>query len=152
MRKLPDSAINSLFVFVVDSNVILDIFLDDPNWVDWSELTLANQSVHARLYINEIIYTEVSVGFEKVEDLESALHKGGFQMLEIPEEALFLSGKVYLKYRKGRGARRSPSPDFHIGAQAAVLGLDLITRDVNRYRTYFPTVKLICPENSEPSV
>ncbi len=131
---------------LVDSNVILDIFLDDPNWADWSESALANYSVHTTLYINSIVYTEVSVGFGKIEELESALHKGGFQMLEIPKEALFLAGKTYLKYRESGGIKRSPLPDFYIGAQAAVLGLDLITRDVTRYHTYFPTVRLICPE------
>jgi len=86
------------------------------------------------------------MGFEKIEELEAALHKGGFQMLEIPKEALFLAGKAYLKYRKGRGTKKSPLPDFYIGAHAAVIDLDLITRDVSRYRTYFPTVRLICPE------
>ncbi len=131
---------------LVDSNIILDIFLDDPHWADWSESTLSNYSAHTTLYINTTIYTEVSVGFEKIEDLESSLHKGGFRMLEIPKEALFLAGKAYLKYRKGKGTKKSPLPDFYIGAQAAVLNLDLITRDVNRYRTYFPTVNLIFPE------
>ena len=130
---------------LVDSNVILDIFLDDPNWADWSESKLTNYSLDATLYINSIVYTEVSVGFKEIEDLESALQKGGFQMIEIPKEALFLAGKAYLRYREGRGTKRSPLPDFYIGAQAAVLGLDLITRDVTRYRTYFPTVKLISP-------
>lgn len=131
---------------LVDSNVILDIFLDDPDWADWSESTLANYSVYATLYINPIVYTEVSIGFEKIEEVESALHKGGLQMLEIPKEALFLAGKAYLKYRKSRGIKRSPLPDFYIGAHAAVRGLDLITRDVDRYRLYFPKVKLISPE------
>jgi predicted nucleic acid-binding protein len=132
---------------LVDSNVILDIFLDDPNWADWSESALANYSANTTLYINPIVYTEVSVGFEKIEELESALHKGGFQMLEIPKEALFLAGKVYLKYRAGKGTKRSPLPDFYIWAQAAVLDLDLITRDVTMYRTHFPTIRLIYPEN-----
>jgi predicted nucleic acid-binding protein len=132
---------------LVDSNVILDIFLDDPNWADWSESALANYSAYTTLYINPIIYTEVSVGFEKIEELESALHKGGFQMLEIPKEALFLAGKAYLRYRGGKGIKRSLLPDFYIGAQAAILDLDLITRDEIRYRTYFPTIRMICPEN-----
>ncbi len=131
---------------LVDSNVILDIFLDDPTWADWSESVLADHSVHTTLYINSIVYTEVSIGFEKIEELESAIHKGGFQMLAVPKEALFLAGKAYLQYRKSRGTRTSLLPDFYIGAHAAVLALDLITRDVNRYRTYFPTVRLICPE------
>ncbi|MFO7558079.1 MAG: type II toxin-antitoxin system VapC family toxin [Desulfobacterales bacterium] len=130
---------------LVDSNVILDIFLDDPDWAEWSESTLSTYSVHTALYINSIVYTEVSAGFEKIEELESALHRGGFQMLEISKEALFLAGKAFLKYRSGGGIKRSPFPDFYTGAQAAVFGLDLITRDANRYRTYFPTVKLICP-------
>jgi predicted nucleic acid-binding protein len=133
---------------LVDSNVILDIFLDDPNWADWSESALVKYSTHTTLYINSIVYTEVSVGFKKIEELESALHKGGFQMLEIPKEALFLAGKAYLKYRKGQGIKKSPLPDFYIGAQAAVLDLDLITRDRGRYATYFPTVRIICPERS----
>jgi predicted nucleic acid-binding protein len=131
---------------LVDSNIILDIFLDDPNWADWSESVLANYSVFTTLYINSIVYTEVSIGFEKIEEVEAALHKGGFQMLEIPKEALFLAGKVYLRYRESRWTKRFPLPDFYIGAQAAVLGLDLITRDVDRYRTYFPKVNLIYPE------
>jgi len=130
---------------LVDSNVILDIFLDDPNWADWSESVLANYSLYETLYINSIVYTEVSIGFGKIEELESAIHKGGFQMLEIPKEALFLAGKAFLAYRKRKGSKSTPLPDFYIGAQAAVLNMDLITRDVSRYKSYFPTVHLITP-------
>lgn len=130
---------------LVDSNVILDIFLDDPNWADWSESALTEYSVDTNLYINSIVYTEVSIGFERIEELESALNKSGFQMLEIPKEALFLAGKVFLKYRRGRGIKRSPLPDFYTGAQAAILDMELITRDVSRYLTYFPSVRLISP-------
>ena len=131
---------------IVDSNVILDIFLDDPKWADWSVGALANASYNSTLYINQIVYTEVSIGFDKIEELELALHQGGFQMLELPKEALFLAGKVYLNYKRGKGTKKSPLPDFYIGAQAAVLGMDLITRDKGRYKTYFPTVRIICPE------
>lgn len=131
---------------LVDSNVILDVFLDDAEWADWSESVLAQYSVDTILYINSIVYTEVSVGFKKIEDLESALMKGGFQMLDIPKEALFLAGKVFLNYRKSRGSKTSPLPDFYIGAHAAVLDLDLLTRDVGRYKTYFPTVSTISPQ------
>jgi len=130
---------------LVDSNVILDIFLDDPIWADWSESVLSAYSVDAHLFINSIIYTEISVGFEKIEELESVLEKCGFRMLDIPKEALFLAGKAYRNYRKGKGIKQSPLPDFYIGAQAAVLDMALITRDVARYRTYFPTVNIICP-------
>ncbi len=131
---------------LADSNVILDVFLDDPKWADWSESVLAQHSVDTTLYINSIVYAEVSVGFKKIEDLESALMKGGFQMLDIPKEALFLAGKAFLNYRKSRGSKTSPLPDFYIGAHAAVLDLDLLTRDVGRYKTYFSTVNLICPK------
>ncbi len=130
---------------LVDSNIILDIFLDDPNWGEWSEATLSEYSIHTPLYINPIIYTEISIGFTKIEELDAALLKGGFQSLEIPKEALFLAGKAFLKYRRRKGVKNSPLPDFFIGAHAAVLDLELITRDTSRYQTYFPTVKIISP-------
>jgi predicted nucleic acid-binding protein len=130
---------------LVDSNVMIDLFLDDPVWADWSESILATLSTETTLFINPIIYSEISMGFKKIEELEAALHHGGFQMLEIPKEALFLAGKAFLKYRKRKGNKTSPLPDFFIGAHAAVYGLDLITRDEKRYRTYFPKLKVISP-------
>ena len=131
---------------LVDSNIILDVFLDDPNWAEWSESQLAQFSSNTKLFINQVVYSEVSIGFKRIEDLESALNRGGFQMIEIPKEALFLAGKAFLEYRKNRGTRNSLLPDFYIGAHAAVLAVTLITRDESRYRTYFPTVKLITPK------
>ena len=131
---------------LVDSNIILDVFTDDPYWVDWSESMLEEYSIYSTLYINPIIYSEISIGFSRIEDLESAIIKTGFQMLDFPKEALFLAGKAFLKYKKKKGAKSSPLPDFFIGAQAAVLDIALITRDVSRYRTYFPRVKLITPQ------
>ena len=131
---------------LVDSNIILDIFLDDPVWAEWSLSILEKYSSMSKLYINNIVYTEVSIGFERIEELEYALNKGGFKLLEIPKEALFLAGKAFLKYRRLKGTKNNPLPDFYIGAQAAVLGLDLITRDLSRYHTYFPTVNLISPK------
>ena len=130
---------------LVDSNIILDLFLDDPKWAEWSETTLENRARHSILCINPIIYTEISIGFKRIEDLEKAVSKACFQILEIPKEALFLAGKVFLTYRKRGGAKMNPLPDFYIGAQAAVLNLDLITRDVSRYRSYFPSVNLFSP-------
>lgn len=130
---------------LVDSNIILDVFTDDPNWADWSESMLEEYSTVSTLYINSIVYSEISIGFNRIEDLESAIIVAGFQMLDFPKEALFLAGKAFLKYKKKRGARSSPLPDFFIGAQAAVLNIALITRDVSRYRSYFPTVNLISP-------
>ena len=130
---------------LVDSNIILDVFLDDPNWADWSEAILDEYTQRGLLYINSIVYSEISIGFEKIEDLESAILKAGFQMLEVPREALFLAGKAFLKYRKRKGRKNTPLTDFYIGDHAAGLNLGLITRDVSRYRSYFPTVKLISP-------
>ena len=130
---------------LVDSNVVLDVFLNDPKWADWSESKLDEYDQLGILYINSIVYSEISIGFDRIEDLESAIVRAGFQMLEIPKEALFLAGKAYLKYKKRKGTKRTPLPDFFIGAQAAVQNLDLITRDISRYQSYFPTVKLITP-------
>ena len=131
---------------LVDSNIILDVFLDDPNWADWSESQLVKFSANTKLFINPVVYSEVSIGFSRIEELELALTHSGFQMLEIPKEALFLAGKAFLEYRKNRGVKRSPLPDFYIGAQAAIFEMDLITRDPSRYLTYFPTVQLISPK------
>ena len=131
---------------LVDSNVILDVFLNDPKWADWSESALEEASASHRLFINPIIYAEASIGFERIEEIESALGSAGFVLIDIPKEALFLAGKVFLKYRKRRGSRRSPLPDFFIGAHAAVMELALLTRDARRYRFYFPSVRLISPK------
>ena len=130
---------------LVDSNIVLDVFLNDPKWADWSESKLDEYDQLGILYINSIVYSEISIGFKRIEDLESAIAKAGLQVLEIPKEALFLAGKAYVKYKKRKGTKRTPLPDFFIGAQAAVLNLDLITRDVSRYQSYFPIVKLITP-------
>jgi predicted nucleic acid-binding protein len=130
---------------IVDSNIILDVFLNDLKWVDWSESKLEEYSFQTSLYINSIIYSEISIGFELIEDLEFAISRAGFQLLEIPKEALFLAGKAYVQYKRRKGVKRTPLPDFFIGAQAAVLDLELLTRDVSRYQSYFPTVKLIAP-------
>ncbi|MDY6967260.1 MAG: type II toxin-antitoxin system VapC family toxin [Spirochaetota bacterium] len=130
---------------LVDSNIILDIFLDDPKWANWSESTLERYSQSTTLYINPVVYTEISISFERIEDLEFAILQGGFKMLQFSKEVLFLAGKAFLKYKKNKGKKVSTLPDFYIGAQAAILDFELITRDVARYRTYFPTVRLINP-------
>jgi predicted nucleic acid-binding protein len=133
---------------LVDSNVILDLFLNDPNWAEWSEATLEELSAANRLFINPMIYTEISIGFERIEELESALRPTGFILLDIPKEALFLAGKAFLKYKTRLGKKRFPLPDFFIAAHAAVMELALLTRDPRRYRAYFPTVRLISPDRS----
>jgi predicted nucleic acid-binding protein len=130
---------------LVDANVLLDIFCDDPAWADWSEAQLNRAAQEFDLVINPVIYAEVGIGFQRIEELETALGQGGFHLMEIPREALFLAGKAFLRYRQHQGAKRSPLPDFFIGAHAAVCSIPLVTRDASRYRTYFPTVELICP-------
>ncbi len=130
---------------LVDSCVLLDLFTDDENWADWSESTLEKYSQTNSLYINSIVYTEVSIGFNKVEEVESAIGALGIKVLELPREALFLTGKAYIKYRKNKGTKTSPLPDFFIGAHASVSQFGLVTRDLAKYKTYFPQVKLIHP-------
>jgi len=129
----------------VDSNVLLDILTGDPVWFDWS---IAQMEIAARtgpLLFNEAVYAEVSVGFATIERLDSVLSAGGLTFSPSPREALFLAGKVFQRYRASGGSRTGVLPDFFIGAHAAVSGLALLTRDVRRYRTYFPGVELIAP-------
>ncbi len=133
---------------LIDSCVILDVFEEDSQWVDWSESMLNQYSDTHKIYINPIIYSEVSIGFKRIEEVEEAITECGFQMIQIPKEALFLAGKVFIKYRKRKGTKILPLPDFFIGAHAAVDNLELMTRDELRFRTYFPTVKLISPDQS----
>ena len=130
----------------VDSCVLLDLFTDDPNWAEWSESILDKYSQTNTLYINSIVYTEVSIGFEKIEEVEAAISALGVKVIEMPREALFLTGKAFLKYRRNKGTKNSPLPDFFIGAHSAVSEFALITRDLAKYKTYFPQVKLIHPE------
>ena len=133
----------------VDSCVLLDLFTDDPNWADWSENILDKYSQTNTLYINSIVYTELSIGFEKIEELEAALAELEIKVLEIPREALFLAGKVFLQYRRNKGTKNSPLPDFFIGAHATVSQFDLITRDSAKYTTYYPQLKLIDPKSKD---
>lgn len=130
---------------LVDSNVLLDILTEDPDWSAWSSETLAEHADRDLLAINPIIYAEVSVGFVRIEDLDAALPRPTFHRLALPWEAAFLAGKCFLAYRKRRGARSSPLPDFYIGAHASVSRMKLLTRDAARYRTYFPLLELIAP-------
>jgi predicted nucleic acid-binding protein len=135
----------------IDSCVLLDLFTADPHWADWSESTLERYSQINSLYINAIVYAEVSVGFDEIEALDKALSELGIKVLEIPREALFLAGKVFLQYRRNKGTKRSPLPDFFIGAHVAVSKLVLITRDTKNYQTYFPQLEIILPASNNPS-
>jgi predicted nucleic acid-binding protein len=130
---------------LVDSNVLLDIFTEDPVWFDWSSETLAELAEESVLVVNPIIYAEISVRFESIEELEQVLAPDRFEREPLPWEAAFLAGKSYTAYRRRGGERRSPLPGFYIGAHAAVRKMTLLTRDAKRYQTYFPWVNLAAP-------
>ena len=130
---------------LVDSNVILDVAYEDPQWRAWSEAAIEQVAEETVLVINPIIYAEVSMGYARVEHVEAVLPVDRFRRETLPYEAAFLAGKSFLAYRRRGGRRTSPLPDFYIGAHAAVRRYRLLSRDATRYRTYFPTVELIAP-------
>ena len=130
---------------LVDTNVLLDIVTDDPQWADWS-LNNLNAAVHGdTVVINAVIYAELSVAFARVEAMDAVLQRIPARLLDIPRAALFLAGRAYVKYRERGGGKTGVLPDFFIGAHAAVSGYALLTRDRGRYQSYFPTVELIAP-------
>jgi predicted nucleic acid-binding protein len=130
---------------LIDSSVVLDILTEDPRWFDWSSKTLERCAEDSVLVINPVIYAEVSIRFETVEELDEALPHSIFERRDIPWEAAFLAGKCFVRYRRAGGQKTAPLPDFFIGAHAAVEGLRLLTRDTGRYGAYFPTVQIIAP-------
>ena len=131
---------------LVDTNVLLDVLTEDETWLVWSIDALADAAETGPLYINPIIYAEVSIRFARVEDLDEALPMEDYRRAPLPWAAAFLAGKAFLDYRRNRGQASSTLPDFFIGAHAAVDDLALLTRDPARYRTYFPTIDLIAPD------
>jgi len=132
-------------VILVDSNVLLDIITNDPVWFDWSLAQLDGASLLGPLCINDVVYAEISVRFDRIEDLDTMLAETGIEIMPIPRAALFLAAKVFTQYRKSGGTRGGVPPDFFIGAHAAVSGLSLLTRDTKRFQTYFKSVTLISP-------
>jgi hypothetical protein len=124
---------------------MLDVVTEEADWVDWSAAALERAASSVRLFINPIIYAAVSIGFDRIEDLEAALPAEYFERRPLPWEAGFLAGKCFKRYRDRGGRRRLPLPDFYIGAHAALDGLTLLTRDSRRYRSYFPKLRIISP-------
>ena len=133
---------------LVDSNVLLDVATNDPKWSDWSGSALAECTERATLILNPIIYAEVSIGYSTIEALNAALPSNLYQREGLPWEAGFLAGKSFLAYKRRGGARNTPLPDFYIGAHAAIEHLALLTRDVARYRTYFPNLTILSPSEA----
>lgn len=131
---------------LVDSNVLLDIFTDHPTWRPWSENALRDVRTAGLAGINPLIYAETSLAFNSASDLDRELSSLLLTRLQLPFGAAFGAGRAFLRYRRAGGARSSPMPDFYIGAHAELEKLTLLTRDAQRYRTYFPSVNLISPQ------
>jgi predicted nucleic acid-binding protein len=131
---------------LVDSNVLIDVLSGDPHWGDWSDASLVEALERGPVLVNQVVYSEISMGFPTIEECDLALEVQGVEQIPLPWPAAFLAGRAFKEYRRRAGSKRSPLPDFFIGAHAAVEGLQLLTRDASRYRTYFPTVELIVPE------
>jgi len=132
-------------MILVDTNVLLDVLEEDPRWAAWSQDRLDAAGATETLAINPIIYSELSMAFARIEELEAVIRDAALTVEAIPREALFLAGKAFLRYRRSRGTKSSVLPDFYIGAHAAVMQWPILTRDVSRYQTYYPTVPLITP-------
>jgi len=130
---------------LVDSNIILDVVENDRQWCEWSLSALEKYGESNQLIINPMVYAEVSIGFDLIEEVEHVLSEGGFTMAPIPKEALFLAGKAFLRYRRTQGTKASPLPEFFIGAHAAVTNVTLLTRDTKRIKHYFPSVDVVSP-------
>jgi len=135
-------------LLLVDTNVILDVIENDPEWAAWSQAQLDAASLKFTLIINPVIYAELSIAYQRIEELESMIERAGLRLDPIPREALFLAGRVFLKYRRQRGTKSGVLPDFFVGAHAAVSGIPLLTRDARRYLTYFPSLRPIAPKQS----
>lgn len=134
---------------IVDTNVLLDVLEDDPDWADWSVVRMRELAKIHALAINPVIYSELSLAFEAFEDFETAVADLELKFLELPRPALFLAGKAFARYRKRGGTKTNVLADFFIGAHAAVMGFPILTRDTRRYRGYFPSIELIAPPAGE---
>ena len=136
-------------MILVDTNVLLDVVGDHPQWADWSQQQLETAALRRRLVINAVIYAELSIGFRRIEEVEAVLERAQIKVEEIPREALFLAGKAFQRYKSRGGTRTGVLPDFFIGAHTAVLGIPLLTRDARRYADYFPKLELLAPKKGQ---
>ena len=134
-------------MILVDSNVLLDVFLDDPKWARWSRDQLDLWGARGPLVMNPMVYAELAAGFESVEALDAIVQRARLDYVETSREALFLAAKAHLLYRRRGGTRQAVLPDFLIGAHAAVARIPLLTRDAKRYRTYFPRLEIVSPQH-----
>jgi predicted nucleic acid-binding protein len=132
---------------LVDSNILLDVVTRTPEWWQWSLRQLDDAVLSGPVVINDVIYAEISTRYPSTDTVDSMLRDLGVDLVAMPRAALFLAGKAYLRYRAAGGLRTGVLADFFIGAHAAVERLPLLTRDIRRYRSYFPTVVLIAPDD-----
>jgi predicted nucleic acid-binding protein len=145
MSSWPCCGATTTDVPLVDTNILFDLVTGDPIWADWSARQLRIWSVQETLIVNPVVYAELSVGYDRVDEVDAALDAAGVELVEIPRAALFLAGKAFQNYRARGGTKTGVLPDFFIGAHAVVAGTVLLTRDAGRYRTNFPTIALITP-------
>jgi len=131
---------------LVDANILIDLFTDDPEWADWSASALKDCAILGACGINPVIYAEASIAFRTESQYEVALHTLGLLRWDLPYNAGFRAGKAFLAYRRKAGEKRTPLPDFYIGAHAEANRIQILTRDPRRYRHYFPKVRLVCPD------
>ena len=130
---------------LVDSNVLIDLFDDRSEWQAWADAMLTQQLRRGALLMNPIVLAEVAAGFESAEEVDELLPVSFLKREQLPWEAAFLAARAFVIYRHAGGKRRSPLPDFYIGAHAAVAGHTLLTRDARRYRYYFPKLRIVSP-------
>ena len=133
-------------MILVDTNILFDVATDDSEWFDWSSNALEEEAVNGPLCVNLIIYAELSVRYADIKAVDAFLANAGIEILDIPRTGAFLAAKAFSKYRARGGARTGVLSDFFIGAHAVALDIPILTRDVSRYRTYFPELRLIAPQ------
>ncbi len=130
---------------LIDTNVLLDLVTNDAVWAGWSIQQLDAATFRGPIAVNDVVYAELSVRFAAIEDVDAMLEEAGIGLAPMPRSALFLAGKAFKRYRDSGGGRAGVLPDFFIGAHAAVMGFTLLSRDAQRYRTYFPGLALVTP-------
>lgn len=131
---------------LVDTNVLLDVTEEDPDWFGWSRDRLAEAADQGAVVVNQVVYAELAAGFASTEALDAMLDREQFLRENLPWDAAFMAGLAFLAYKGRGGVRTSPLPDFFIGAHAAVRGYTLLTRDRGYYARYFPTLAIVSPE------
>lgn len=133
-------------MILADSNVLLDVIMTDPKWGRWSLSALDEWARRGPILFNPVIYAEIAPAYDTMEALDAAIEAVGLELRELPRAALFLASRAFVRYRRRGGSRQGVLPDFFVGAHAAVLGIPLLTRDIRRYRAYFPTLRLVTPK------